>query len=48
MTRKVERILKVNLLQNRKTNDRENMVNLNIAEKQLRNFIRERYTKGHY
>ena len=42
MTRNVERILKVNLLQNRKTNDRENMVNLNIAEKQLRNFIRER------
>ena len=48
MTRNVERILKVNLLQNRKTNDRENMVNLNIAEEQLRNFIRERYTKGHY
>lgn len=48
MTRNVERILKVNLLQNRKTNDQENMVNLNIAEEQLRNFIRERDTKGHY
>ena len=48
MTRNIERILKVNLLQNRKNNERENMINLNIAEEQLRNFIRERYTRGCY
>ena len=42
MTRNVERILKVIKLGDSETGNQGNMVNENITEVQLRNFIKER------
>ena len=42
MTRNVERILKVIELGDSETGNQGNMVNENITEVQLRNFIKER------
>ena len=48
MIQNVERILKVIKLRNSETEERENMVYKITGEEQLRNFIRERDTKGHH